>query len=211
MTYFNANGPKRKGIFRFNRTLTEKEEVTELIDSTWHHNPLDSVIEKLNACRRSIIKWTKEQNTKRNLIISSTQQALEAALSANPPDVPRIEALKTMLLNAYKEEELFWLQRNRIQWLKAEDRNTGFFHDATRKRRVLNTLSVIEDSNGREVFEEAKIASVIAGYFQDIFTTRNQEDFAMLQKLLPNKVMTEMNEYLIRIPSDSEIRDASLL
>lgn len=67
---------------------------------------------------------------------------------------------------------------------------------------------MIEDTNGREVFEEADIAEVIAGYFQDIFTTRNPDDFSLVQDCLSRKFTAEMNTYLIAIPSNSEIRDA---
>ncbi|KAG2297914.1 hypothetical protein Bca52824_034386 [Brassica carinata] len=64
LTFFNNSRTKRKGVFRFNRTLIEKEEVTELVDEAWNHDPLRSVISKLNSCRRSIIEWTKERNKK---------------------------------------------------------------------------------------------------------------------------------------------------
>lgn len=62
ITYFNSNRHKHKGMFRFNRALTEKDEVRQLGDEAWNASPLDFVIAKLNACRRRIIKWTKEQN-----------------------------------------------------------------------------------------------------------------------------------------------------
>lgn len=69
ITYFNSDRPKRQGMFRFNRTLAEKVEVMQLVDSSWHHSPLDSVIQKLNAVRRSIIQWAKEQETQSNILI----------------------------------------------------------------------------------------------------------------------------------------------
>lgn len=88
ITYFNIVVNKKKGSFRFNRALTENKDVENLVESAWNHDPPELVIEKLNDCRRSIIKWAKEQNMQHNLIINKTQKDLELALSAAVPDPP---------------------------------------------------------------------------------------------------------------------------
>lgn len=79
----------------------------ELVEESWNHDPLAVIIAKLNAYRRSIIQWTKEQNSKSNLLIIATQQDLKVALSSETPELPRIEALKATLLAAFREEEFF--------------------------------------------------------------------------------------------------------
>lgn len=210
ITYFNKTGGRKRGMFRFNRTLTENQEVETVVQEAWHHYPLDSVISKLNACRRKIIQWAKDQNQKNNVLIRQYQDALEVALSASSPNNEDIKAITNSLLTAYKEEELFWQQRSRIQWLKSGDRNTGFFHAATRQRRLINTLSVLEDENDNEVYEEDQICAVIASYFNNIFTSNGNSDFSKLTSILPRKVTPDMNQQLISIPSDSEIKSAAL-
>lgn len=150
ITYFGKRLPKRRGVFRDRRSCRRSIEPS----------PLTSVIDKLNSCRRSIIKWAKEQNEKSNVIIAKAQKELETALSSAVPDPHLIDTLTTTLSSAYKEEEQFWLQRSRIQWLKEGDRNTGFFHAITRQRRLINSFSVIENKHGNEVHDEAQIATV---------------------------------------------------
>lgn len=108
-------------MFRFNRSLKEKEEVTRIIDEAWHHSPLASVIQKLNECRRGIIKWAKEQQEQSNMVIKQKQDALESALSNDRPNQTLIDELNSALHKAYLEEEQFWQQRSRIQWLKQGD------------------------------------------------------------------------------------------
>ncbi|KAL0884467.1 hypothetical protein Bca101_008448 [Brassica carinata] len=210
MTYFNSNRHRHRGMFRFNRTLTEKEEITQIVESAWNHSPLDSVILKLNACRRGIIKWAKEQQQKSNLLISQHQTALDAALSDPIPDQNLIDSIQLKLRCAYLEEELFWRQRSRIQWLKEGDRNTGFFHAATRIRRTINSIPVLEDGQGNVVYEEHDISRVISEYFQNIFTSNGNEDFSLIRGLLSRKVTPEMNQKLTTIPSNSEIKEAVL-
>lgn len=208
ISYFNSDKPKRRGMFRFNRALTEHEEVTQLIDTAWNSSPLNSVIEKLNARRRNIIRWAKEQQMQSNVAIERNQQALETALSAATPDPALIEHMNSKLGRAYLAEEMFWQQRSRIQWLKQGDRNMGFFHAATRTRRVINSILVLEDDQGGVVYEEHDIARVISLYFAKIFTSNGNESFSQLQGLLSKKVTPEMNAMLTTIPSDSEIKVA---
>lgn len=121
LSFFNSDRPKKKGMFRFNRSLKEKEEVTRIIDEAWHHSPLASVIQKLNECRRGIIKWAKEQQEQSNMVIKQKQDALESALSNDRPNQTLIDELNSALHKAYLEEEQFWQQRSRIQWLKQGD------------------------------------------------------------------------------------------
>ncbi|KAJ4907965.1 hypothetical protein Rs2_11623 [Raphanus sativus] len=109
------------------------------------------------VCRRGIIQWSKEKQAQSNLVIKQNQEALEGALSSATPDVLLIESLNSKLREAYTAEEQYWQQRSRIQWLKKGDRNTGFFHAATRTRRVINSIPVIEDSQGGAVYEEQQI------------------------------------------------------
>ena len=109
--------------------------MNEVVEAAWNHSPLATVIAKLDACQRCIIKGAKEQDFKSNLIINKTQLDLEKALTSPTPDSALIIAsLTSTLSTAYKEEEQFWLQRSRIQWLRKRDKNTGFFHAITRQR-----------------------------------------------------------------------------
>lgn len=79
------------------------------------------------------------------------------ALSSASLDDTLIVSLTATLEEAYKEDELFWRQRSRILWLQCGDRNTAYFHAATRGRRAVNKFSVIEDIEGKVVFKETEI------------------------------------------------------
>eukprot|EP00253_Pinus_taeda_P015759 PITA_15759 len=54
--------------------------------------------------------------------------------------------------NLCKQEEFFWRQKSRVQWLKEGDRNTGFFHKATMSNRAHNRISTIKDKKGPDGF-----------------------------------------------------------
>lgn len=49
-----------------------------------------------------------------------------------------ISAATKELHEALKTEEIFWRQKSRVLWLREGDRNSKFFHAATKQRRARN-------------------------------------------------------------------------
>lgn len=119
-----------------------------------------------------------------------------------------ISNLNTQLLKAYKEEEEYWKQRSRQLWLTLGDKNIGFFHASTRGRRARNRLTVLEDTNGVEVFEKPQIVSTITDYYQSIFTSLNSESSDVVSKAIQPSISHAMNVMLTSIPSAAEIKEA---
>ncbi|CAL9213361.1 unnamed protein product, partial [Arabidopsis halleri] len=139
--------------------------------------------------RRSRIfigNWGCGKNV-RSQLIKLAQESLEKALSDSVPDQALIKVYTTNLEKLYREEELFWRQRSRIQWLHSGDRNTAYFHAATRSRRAVNNVSVIEDELGNEYHDEDQIASTISQYYQTIFTAGQRSNNTVVEEGLSPK------------------------
>lgn len=98
---------------------------------------------------------------------------------------------------------MFWKQRSRILWLQSGDRNTKFFFAITKRRRAL------EDQCGISHHRESDFSRIISEYFQDIFTTRSQGDFPILETILSPCITSAENEALIALPSEEEIKRAT--
>lgn len=209
VTYFDENLKKKKGVFRFDRQLREKPEVRKLVDDSWASSLRESVITKLNRVRTNLIQWSKEQNKRSLEIIRTSQELLESALSDPSPNQSLIDSLQLKLTEAYAEEEQYWRQRSRIQWLTAGDRNSRFFHAITRGRRAQNKFSVLEDSSGNAVFTENQIVNTIADFYRNIFSTESSGDLSVVREVLSPKVTDAMNSQLISIPAPCEIKAAA--
>ncbi|KAG7537667.1 Ribonuclease H domain [Arabidopsis suecica] len=208
VTFLDDSIRKNKGAFRFDRRLTDNEEIRCIVDQAWKSHQEDSVLGKLNRCRAQIIKWTKAQNANSSKLIKEAQEALEGALSASSPDQSLISTYTSSLEKLYREEELFWRQRSRIQWLQSGDRNSAFFHAATRARRAINNVSVIEDDYGHEFHDEDQIAQTISTYYQAIFTAGPRSSNHVVEEALEPKVTLEMNSQLTVTPTQLEIKEA---
>lgn len=70
-------------------------------------------------------------------------------------DVDRTEEVLDDLLDTQvrlnwemEREEVYWEQRAKVNWLKAGERNTTFFHNHANKRRRVNTIQRLEFFDG---------------------------------------------------------------
>ena len=67
------------------------------------------------------------------------------------------------------KQEIFWVQRSRIVWLKHVNKNTKNFHSKASQRRRRNHIHGIKNVNGEWVEEVEKIAEVVTNYFDSLF------------------------------------------
>lgn len=69
-----------------------------------------------------------------------------------------------------------------------------------------NSISVIENDQGMEVFDEPGIIAVVADYLQKIFTAGSIGDLSQEIQVLPSKVTAEMNSFLTQTPTPRKLR-----
>ncbi|KAL9680585.1 hypothetical protein QQ045_018466 [Rhodiola kirilowii] len=139
----------------------------------------------------------------------------------------RLEELKTMVRSdaVVKEEgrlseqldqwllreEVLWLQRSRISWLKSGDRNTKFFHACANQRHKKNRIKELKDARGAPVSDKDLLTSLAADYFVDIFRpsyANGDIDWSQQLVCLQPVISDEMNRALLDDISEEEVRRA---
>lgn len=82
--------------------------------------------------------------------------------------------LQSQLNSITIKEEKFWHQKSKNPWLKAEDKNTKFFHLSTiiRRRNKLEGMMLRPEGVWKIGKEDMK--EVAVKYFKDLFTEPNQ-------------------------------------
>ena len=76
----------------------------------------------------------------KNKLSTLKQQLLEEKDSDAEGRKGRIAGLKNQLVRAYREEEQYWSQEARINWLQEGDKNTKYFHAVAKGRRKRNKI-----------------------------------------------------------------------
>lgn len=91
--------------------------------------------------RASQTKKINDWNSKSK--IERLQIELEKESSKPFPIFDVMRRLKHDLSRAYYEEEIFWRQRNREEWLREGDINTTYFHNVVKGKKVRSKISLI--------------------------------------------------------------------
>ncbi|CAA7045734.1 unnamed protein product [Microthlaspi erraticum] len=208
ITFFYPTKNKRKGLFRYDRSLRNNEEVKLIVEKAWKTYPNANIDHRISNCRRAIIQWHRQNHRNSQQRIEMKRKELEEAMSSNVSSDNLIFQINKELKESYQAEEEYWRQRSRQMWLSLGDKNSGYFHAATRGRRARNNISVIEDENGSPVYEEESIGKVITSYFADMFTSENGDRAETVNQSLSSKISEETNAKLIQIPTPEEVSAA---
>ncbi|CAA7058134.1 unnamed protein product [Microthlaspi erraticum] len=147
LTILDPNLKKKKGPFRYDRSLKDNQEITDIVREAWNVSEGSTVKQRISTCRKEISKWNREHHKNSQKLILEEKKRLELAMSSPIPNQEVILEINSNLRSAYQKEEVYWRQRSRILWLTLGDKNSGYFHAITRGRRVVNKLAVIEDKN----------------------------------------------------------------
>lgn len=164
--------------------------------------------ERINRCRRGILRWKKHADLNSRNTITRLISALEREIAKRSPCFSYMGKLKQELVAAYKEEEIYWRQKCREEWLKSGDRNTKFFHNCVKGKRHENRILMLLDELGQEHFSEGAKGEISVKYFRDLFMSSNPFEIESLFAGFQERVMQTMNEHLMAHISEDEIKRA---
>ncbi|KAL9674104.1 hypothetical protein QQ045_030374 [Rhodiola kirilowii] len=108
-------------------------------------------------------------------------------------------------------EEVLWMQRSRISWLKSGDRNTKYFHACANQRHKKNWIKELRDARGYICSDKDKFTLIAAEYFDDIFrpsVDADEIDWNQQLECLRPTITEEMNQALLEDISEEEVRRA---
>jgi hypothetical protein len=168
------------------------------------------LMEKVVEVKDALHDWDEKTLKKPMKRIKELKKELERIRRAPLSDA-NISSQKEIMLRLellLEQEETYWLQRARANWLKNGDRNTGFFQDFASRRRKKNAIKGLVDENGVLQEDKGTMCQMVQQYFEGLFTSEvNEIDDTVLNDV-HRRVTDDMNRDLTAPFSPEEIRKA---
>ena len=121
---------------------------------------------------------------------------------------PEINRLRRKVNNLVDEEEMWWQQRSREQWLGEGDCNTKYFHHRALERRKKHTISRLWSEDEAWCESKESIANTVMAFFEDIYTSTHPTRIDEVTNMILVKVIGEMNVELTRDFTSEKVRTA---
>lgn len=122
------------------------------------------------------------------------------------------QILLTQLDERSRQEKLLWRQKSRIRWLREGERNTKFFHRTTIQRRMNNTISHIQNSQGDKMKKKEDIEIELTNHFKTVHQGQPTDRQSAINEILqhiPKLITEEHNQLLLRPVTITEVEEAS--
>lgn len=204
--------------FRYELVWHSAEGFHELVHQWWtntSHEGCGAFIlsKKLAGVRAHLRRWAKFSFGSIKLKKLALLQEVEnldivkesRILSAG--EAREEQELLTKLKDIQKQEEIYWKQRSRLQWLQEGDENTRFFHAVANGRKNRNFIPCL-NLEGSMIREARDIGKAFTDHFNQLFGNRRATNFKIdFQKLFQAKTPVDL-AMLERPFSREEIKKA---
>lgn len=167
------------------------------------------IMDRIASCRKELAKWKRASNFNSLSTIEKLSVKLEKEIAKRYPDFQTMKRLKMELAETYKQEELYWRKKCREQWLREGDKNTTFFHNSVKGRKIKNRVIMLKDEVGTEFFSEGAKGNLAVEYYEELFTSTNPHDLETLFTDFDSRVTPEMNASLTGPITVEEIKNAT--
>ncbi|XP_012849884.1 PREDICTED: uncharacterized protein LOC105969657 [Erythranthe guttata] len=129
-------------------------------------------------CRLALIKWSRTFLRQPQKVIDDLHKKINLLKSVEQTETIReeINTHRVELERAYEDNDLYWRQRSRVQWIKEGDRNTRFFHSTTTIRHRTNRVERIKNAVEIWTGDNEGIERIISEYFEHIFKSTNPRE-----------------------------------
>lgn len=201
---------KRKKRFLLDKRWIDKPGVEEVVRTAWESDcfgsPMFRVAFKIKRCRQ----WDRLQGHNSAAKIQKLKEEMEELKKQEGRrDWVKWTELKTQLDRAYKEEESYWSQKSRVQWLKDGDKNTSFFHASVMQRRRSNRIDQLDSLQGGVCAGKEEVLKEVSDYYENLFQSEDVGGWEAKLEGIPTTITAHMNSRIIRPVEDCEIKKAT--
>ncbi|KAK9928069.1 hypothetical protein M0R45_025223 [Rubus argutus] len=204
---------KKKKTFKFEAFWADDVECLPIIENNWRESTtsFNQALwrQNLSLCQSKLTKWSQSRFSGNRNMIKDLMEELNSDLILSQLNCCRREEINKELSALWGMDEKIWLQKSRINWLKAGDKNTKFFHLTTLHRQQRNRILKIANDNGHWIVGEQAIRLEFESHFQKVFECSRPRNWGDTLTAIIPVVTREMNLNLTAPFSLEEVKLAT--
>jgi hypothetical protein len=157
-------------IFRIENHWFQHPGFMELVELSWNsHVQASNSATRLAAKFKKALKiWSKSISKLDNLIKICNEailvlNRLEEQRQLSTPESNCRSIIKEQVKKLLRCKNEYWRQKFTIRWVRLGDESTKFFHAAATERYKKNTISILQDEEGREIDGNKSLYLVFVG------------------------------------------------
>ncbi|XP_030497715.2 uncharacterized protein LOC115713373 [Cannabis sativa] len=159
---------KRHNRFRFEKLWLSDPDSKTIISNCWQSDnsidPVQSVLNNLDSCAQSLQSWHIKKYGRLKHNVAAAQKKVDTLNNSNPLTTETAVALKhneTILDDLLEQEDIYWQQRSRLDWMQLGDKNTKYFHSKASARKSNNKIASLITDHGTKVTSKSDMSMVI--------------------------------------------------
>ncbi|XP_021970325.1 uncharacterized protein LOC110865358 [Helianthus annuus] len=202
MEVFDVN---RVGFqFTWNQKPKQGIEFLDIVKKSWETSVNGvhqfRVVKKLRLLKNPLRSLLFKQGNLHHKVTSlrSKLDELQQKIDQNPSNLELRAAESSTsrdLQEASLDEERFLKQKSKVDWLRAGDMNSAFFHSSLKIRNHYNRIDVIHDSEGK-LYEGDMVFSAFVKHYEKFFGSQGDISLTpvpeLFSKVLSPQVATQM-------------------
>ncbi|KAK1684730.1 hypothetical protein QYE76_045578 [Lolium multiflorum] len=199
---------------RFEARWLQEDTVDLIVQNAWNRASMrglgPTLLQKTGEVHDELHNWDKRVLKDPVKRIDQLKRELET-LKRGPLSDESTADQKEILLKIellLEQEEIYWVQRGRANWLRHGDSNTKFFHNFASARKKKNTIKYLVDEAGRKWDDPQGLSNLIKFNFQNLFSSEVMEPNDTVLNTVPRRVTNEMNNSLCHDFTEEEIKKA---
>ncbi|KAJ0833348.1 putative RNA-directed DNA polymerase [Helianthus annuus] len=212
---FSAGKSKPKP-FKFANFLVHKPGFLDIVKSKWdvHINGVHQfrVIKKLTLMKSSLRVLLFQQGNLHEKVanLRANLEGLQNDIDMDPlNDVLRSQeaAMQKDFQEALLDEERFLKQKSKVEWLRAGDANTAYFHSSLKCKNHFKRIDVISDPNGN-IYEGDNVAAAFVSHYEQFLGCAGQISLQPSPDIFTNKLDSDSANHMTRPVTLEEVKSA---
>ncbi|KAJ6383788.1 hypothetical protein OIU78_027144, partial [Salix suchowensis] len=190
--------PQQRRRFKFLNLWTKNQNYESILQSVWathsFGSPTNRLMNKLRLLKGHLRNLHQHHSSHISFRVQKAQkdwEAIQQKLDSNPQAHQLMQEEKEAChrFNSLKaDEESFYKQKSRIQWLNLGDRNTAFFHRSLIHRQHRNGIQSLRTSTGDEITDQEQMGSLAVDFFQHLLTPASTTNLTAMVHWYPNSI-----------------------